>query len=428
MRSERGQGTVEYLAVVLLVAGVMAAAIAVLAVTGLGEQVLREFRHGLCIVSGGVCDEAAKLATGPCVLGSRRHSDGGYINAMIVRIGSRSVVLREQLADGTVALTLLDEQQGGVDAGTGVAAHVRWGSHSWAVGSELRLAVLAERGSGRTWIARDDADASRILDQVRLAALSKRPEVTIQPTDYYSPYPPMRAEVHAPDPDVTFSERGSDLELELQAGVRRAVHLSKQDAYGERLDHVTGRRTVYVRDVVEGDGHVSFARFSAAGQAQDEERYAVTFDPSGRPVDLMVLSALDVGGAVGLPPRLSRIAGWLQIPLHGEKHVETEQHLDLTDPGNAEVVQTFLGQLGDGRLGVRLATVALRERLQHDGTLSVRTYATDAQAHQVGGHVKVLGLGVGGEAGSEDDSARLVAAVARRPDGTWGGDPACVPA
>jgi hypothetical protein len=58
----------------------------------------------------------------------------------------------------------------------------------------------------------------------------------------------------------------------------------------------------------------------------------------------------------------------------------------------------------------------------------VRTYATDTAAHEVGGHVKLAGVGVGGEVGSEDRSAELVAAMRREPGGAWRADTACLPA
>lgn len=423
MRSEHGQGTVEYLAVVLLVAAVVGAAAALVVATGIGDQVMAAFRRALCIVTGGACDEAAQ----PCVRASRQHSDGGHVNVLVARIGSRDIELRETRADGTVAVTLIDEKSAGLDGGTGVEAHVRWGTHSWAVGTELRAAVLAGRASGRTWIARDDAEATRIVRQARLADLSQRPQTTISGTDY-SPLPPNRQEVHVRDPDVTFSERTGGLELELRPGSRvGSVQLDGGEAYGERIDHAAGRRTVYVRDAVSGRGGVSARRVGISGAGSEEERYGITFDRSGRPVDLEVLATLDVEGTASLPPALSRIAGFLKIPLGGSKHVETEQHLDLTDPASAEIAQAFLGGFGDDALGVRLTAKALRDRLEQLGTTAVRTYAASASAHAVGGHASLGGIGFGGEVGSEDSEAQLLSAAVRGLDGAWRADPACLP-
>lgn len=408
MHGERGQGTIEYLAVVLVVAAAMAAAIALVSATGLGEQVFHAFRRALCVVTGGACDNAVRLASGPCVLSSQRRTDGDQLTVAVIQVGDRNVVLREDRSDGTTALTLVDGDSAGLDFGTGVGVRVRWGKSSLAVGGELRAAMIASSDAGRTWIVRGEAQVADRLMQLRVAAA------------FGEKFP-------LPDADVTFSERGTTLTLDLQAGNRQAISLSAQDAYGERIDNVTGRRTVYVRDVVGGRGKVSFGRVSASADGEGEERLGITYDRNGRPIDLMVLSTVDIEGAAGLPRSLARIAGYLRIPLNGSKHLEIEQHLDLTDPLNAEAAQAFLGTVGENRLGVRLAAEALRDRLERRGTLSVRTYATDASAYQVGGHAKLAGVGVGGQTGSEEESARLVSAVARRPDGSWGRDDACLP-
>lgn len=423
MRDERGQGTIEYLAVVLLVALVMAAAAAALVVSGIGPAVVREIRHALCVVTGGACGDEVRLAERPCVVAADRHAQGGHVEVSFVRIGDRSVVVRERLADGRYRLTFVYGVEGGIDVGTHVDAHVRWGGFERAVGVELRMAVLAEHASGRTWTVPDAATADRVLEAAELAQLHQRANTTIPDAPTFNL---ARPEVHVPEADVTFTERGSDLDLDFRVRGLAGVRLSYEDAYGERTDRVSGERTVYVRSTVDGRGRVAFGRsgFGVSGQGRGEERYAVTLDRDGRPVDLMVLSTLDVQGAVGLPSRLSRIAGLLRIPTSGEKHVETEQHLDLTDPVSAGLARRFLADLG-GRLGVAATARALRDRLDEAGTLSVRTYATDETVHEAGAHAKVLGLGLGGEGGTEDSSSRLVAAVARRPDGTWGVDEAC---
>lgn len=408
MREERGQGTIEYLAMVLVVAAVMAAAVTLLATTGLGGQVMDAFRRALCVVTGGACGRTAELASGPCVLASEQQENGNEVTISVVRVGKRDVVLREERSDGTVALTLVDGDSIGLELGVGAGVRVRWGSFSMAAGSELRAAVLAGSDEGRTWIV-DDAAAAGQLERLRLARA-------------------IPSALDKMDPDVTFRERSGALDLDFGLGNRYTASLSVQDAYGERIDHATGRRTVYVRDRFAGRGKASFGRrVSVAGEGDSEERIAITYDRGGRPVELMVLSTVAAEGAAGLPPQLARIAGYLRIPLRGAKHIETEQRLDLTDPANAEIAQAYLGDLGDGRLGIRVTAKALRERLAEYGTVNVRTYATDADVREVGANAKAGPIALGGSVGSEKRMARLVAAVARRPDGTWGEDPACRP-
>jgi hypothetical protein len=412
MRGDHGQGTIEYLAVVLVLAAVLAAAAAAATASGLGRQVLREFRRALCVVTGEACDAAARLAARPCVVASDRHTEGGRLTIMFLSVGSRNVVLREERSNGTVALTLVDGGSIGLDFSTGIGAHVRWGTWAQAVGTELRAAVLAGSESGKTWVARNAQHAAHLFERIQ----------------FVERYPRARSRLPIPDPRVTYSERSTDLSLDFHVGGRRAISLSTESAYGERVDHRTGRRTVYVRDQLGAGGKISYGGWSAEAEGAGEDRIGVTYDRHGRPVDLMVLSTIDLEGTAGLPPKLSRIAGYLRIPLHGSKHLETEQHLDLTDPFNAEVAQSYLGAFGDGRLGIAIAAKALRERLDERGTIRVRTYATESTGHEVGAHAKIGGVGIGGEVGTEDETAQLVSAVARGSDGRWGQDTACLAA
>src|SRR3954447_12347305 len=133
MRAQDGQGTIEYLAVVLLVAAVMGAAAALVVVTGLGERVTAAMRRALCVVTGEACDEARRIAVAPCVRSSREHADGGDMQVLVARIGGRDVELRERLSDAAIAVTLVDDKHGSVDAGNGVEAHKRWGHGGFAI-------------------------------------------------------------------------------------------------------------------------------------------------------------------------------------------------------------------------------------------------------------------------------------------------------
>lgn len=403
MHGERGQGTVEYAGVVLLVALVLAAAIAALVATGIGPKVVEQVRCAILQVAGESCEELAGAVAGPCVTASDRHSRGQRVSLLVVGAGTRKVLLREQRADGTVAITLVDERAAGLDANAGTGLRVRWGTFDRAVGSELRAAVMAGSASGRTWIAANAVEAEALTARVRIAEM-----------DF------ARDRFPAPEPRVTFEERRTGVELRL-GRPRDALWLSPSEAYGERVDHETGQRTVYVRDALGAEGRVGLGRFSAKGRVRGEERYAITFDRDGRPVDLAVLATLRVEGAAGLPRKLARVAGQLRIPLRGERHIETEQHLDLTDPVNAEFARSFFARFGAGKVAVRVAAGLLAERLERNGSASVRAYETDGTAHRVSGGLPGAALDVG----SEDESSRLTSAVARSPEGAWGQDPAC---
>lgn len=425
MRDARGQGTVEWIGIVLLVALVLAAAIAVVSGSGVGERVTAAMRRALCIVTGEECGgggrEAVAVELSPCVIAALEQRDSRHVTLTIVRLGASSTMLRERLADGTVRLTLLDELSAGIEVGAGAGGSVRWGERSFAVGNELRAAALAGTGSGRTWVASDEAAADRMYEQIRLAALAEEPEHRIDGApDLTLTRPP----VEAPEPRFVFSERTSDLELDLQLRNRAAAKLAAETAYGERLDRETGERTVYVHGAQSGEGKIAFGRSGAVeGEAQSSERYAITYDREGRPVDFAVLSTLDAEGTVSLPPRLAAVAGWLSVPSGGERHVETEQHLDLTDPGNAALAEAFLA--APSAVELRVVAQALTDRLDAAGA-QIRTYSSEDDGRAIEGYLKA-GVGAGGGMSSETQEQTLLAAV-RGSGGAWERDPACAAA
>src|SRR4051812_24965534 len=105
MRAQDGQGTLEYLTVVLLVAVVIAAAAALAVATGVGGRLVAAFKRGLCVVAGQTCEPPRT----PCVRTADRHTEGGVLDVLFVRVGERMTELREHFADGKVAYTMVDE-------------------------------------------------------------------------------------------------------------------------------------------------------------------------------------------------------------------------------------------------------------------------------------------------------------------------------
>jgi len=161
--NERGQGTIEYLAIVLVVAGVMAAAIGLLAFTGLGGKVFDAFHRALCVVTGGACDQAAKV-TGPCVLASEQHTDGGHLSILMLRSGERDVVLRDRTRDVFGRRTVqgvggLEEPQLAAAAGGKTLEHVAVGGKVARVGEESALAAIEDR-AGQL----EQVDGGRVAD------------------------------------------------------------------------------------------------------------------------------------------------------------------------------------------------------------------------------------------------------------------------
>src|SRR4051794_29980610 len=101
-RARSGQASVEYVALIALVAVFLAIGAAVVGVTGLGDRVVHTIRQGLCAVAGVACPAPPQ----PCVVRREAQRDAGSVTVGVVRLGSDAAVVRELRSDGRIVVTL----------------------------------------------------------------------------------------------------------------------------------------------------------------------------------------------------------------------------------------------------------------------------------------------------------------------------------
>jgi hypothetical protein len=393
--AERGQGTVEYVGVVALVALVLAAAATVWTdPQAIGGAVTRALARGLCVVSGGFCDADRQ----PCVTAARSEERGWHVNLAVFRYGEDDVVLREERSDGTVALTHTHDRDGGLDVGVGADAHVS----GISVGASLRAAILAHLGKGETYVvptAQADAVQARIV-----AGDGRLP----RPATTYGEWGARRSY------DATVA--GGPFEL--------AAGYGPADADGTAVDTATGRTTVYLAPAEGWHGSLSLADDELAGAGtMRQERYGVVLDRAGRPRELVVTAIGELHGSAELPAALAEVAGYLLVPsgAGGGRQWSLETHLDLSDPEVAQAAAAFVDEIRHPRLhvGSRVAPSAeLRQLLRERGQSEARTYALDEDSSGFGGHF-AAGPKVGGAKETTRRTTRLLAATSRGPGGGW---------
>jgi hypothetical protein len=415
----RGQASLEYLALVALLAVVLALAAGLVVATGIGEDLVKAMRRGLCVVTGGGCG-----TTGPCVVASRNQTDSGELDLGLFRLGGDEALLREERSDGTVALTIVRRTAGGVQAGVGGAGRLRLGGGTLVIGTELRVALLARLGSGATYVARDRQAADELERRLRLSVLARRPQASIDnPGGSLVLTRPMP---RLPAPDFTFRERGTGFTFDRSASwkvVKGVVHVGADRLAGERVEARTGRRTVYLRDAGEASASVTVVGLGAEGGGAVRQVLAVTVDREGRPVGLEVLGARQLGAGVRVPATVRGVATAAGVPLTRPRLLEVDEHLDLADPENRAVAIEYLEQtVGPGRHdGATAAAVGLRRRLDAAGSAQARLYVLGDTGRGIGGRL----AGWGGSAGTDVATARLLAAQVRTAGGAWVSDPGC---
>lgn len=392
MGSQRGQATVDYVAIVAVLAIVFSAALASAAIgaPGIVNAVAGQFRHALCLVGGGPCPE---WRSKPCAVATTREQRHFAVTVILLRYDNDKVVLREDMSDGTVRLTVSTTRGLGAEAGFGASARATVKGREVGASDEARIAGQLTYGSGKVYIARGKREAD---------ALMKAIEHGLEPS---------RA-------SEDFHDGGARAIANGGVGGPRANATLKGVAgmvIGYRRDLVSGERTIALNAGRNGWGAINIALGGGpAGSTDATATFGLTLDRDHQPKELSVAVTGTLAAGAALPLAVTRAlrAGGSSGALKGRRW-EANARLDLRDPLVAAVWAQFRDDPAStaaiGALGA-----AIRDR----AALDVRTYGT---AGTSGGGSAGLSAGfrVGGEYEHTDDRAELLAASSRPSGGLW---------
>ncbi len=404
--SDRGQAGLEYVGVILLVAVVLGAVGMAADGSGIPQAVHRQMLRALCIARAGDCDEDRAW----CPVATDRRRDIMAARILVFRVGAEKAIVREERSDGTTAITVVYGKEAGLEVGEGVHVGLSLGHGGLGLGGELTAAAVASRERGYTWVLQDVHAVDALVS--RLGVSRSKLEGLI-------------AARRLPAPTLRYEHGGArvDGELSLGTAVGGALGLSSEDVSGTRVNALTHRTTVYVQRTVEGSLSLTHAGSGATAAQTDRERYAITYDARGRPIDLMVMTTGTFRVSADLPNRVQPAVGLLEVPTgHGRVYVE-ETHLDLTDPENLRLASAFVEHVGHPdklALGPAVAiAAALRRRLDSEGIVHARTYDYDERNYGIDVSAAIDGVGLGAEVSRIHEDTRLVAATTRGLDGVW---------
>lgn len=398
MRSARGQGTVEYLAVVLLVAfalGGGTAAVATAAGADIATAVPHEVQRALCIVSGGDCDRDRA----PCDVDTNARSRSWAVTIAVVKFGHDKRVTVTRRSDRTFAVTLDTAPALGFEGGAGARAKVDLGGRKLAAGADITLGATASYAHRRTWIVGSKGEADRLVR--RIEADATLPAATI---DGHKGSVEVRGDGAA---GTVANASGG-----LLAGL----------ALGWETDRRTGGRTYFFTGSVVGhvDASVKGSKVAASASGSDADRYALSVAPDGRWIDLAVTRTGELATTVNLPKDVAAAIGALDVPGSPPRRTVTDSHLDLSDPQNLAAAEAVVAGLKNPLHPGRLADaiVALSRRMRDGAVIDARTYAIDRDSRGVEGRIADE-VQVAGKYETSTESARLVAATTRGLDGQW---------
>jgi hypothetical protein len=384
-RSTSGQSTVEYVAVVALVAIVFAIAGGfTLQGRAIAAATVGQLNRGMCIVLGHDCPPVHP----PCTVSSHKRGTDLSADVFVVRLGGGSSAIIERRSDGKVAVTIADHLDVGATGGFGASLKV---GDKLAMGGEVRAALVASLGHGTTYEVNNELQAEALIRRLR------RPNVDpnfLTPAEKAS-----RRRVDAVLPRIpTPTTRYRELTL---TGSGTLGPLSGKLFAGGREDIASGKRTYYLKAGVSLEG----TRGIVSGGAGGEGQIAITVDRHGHPVDLMLLGALEAKASVDVPAKMQEVAGDLR--LGAGARLQVEGHLDLTQPGRMSAV---LASIAD--------PAGIVDMVYDEGTVQATTYAAHDTNLSLEGHVKG-GFGIGGSFSHTSESSRLLAAMEHTPEGFW---------
>ncbi len=408
MADQRGQATLEYLAVVLLVALVLGGtgtAVASAAGANVASSVTREIRRAICIVTGGECDR--DLA--PCETGSMVARNGWKATIAIVRVGRDRVVIRREMSDGSQLVTLMKDWSLGAESIDGAKLKVdRAARRGISIGGTFTESIIATHGGGRTWVLKTRPEAERLIAALR------RDDGAVRAPDQRLGQGSLVAGVTA----SRSAEKGRVGGL-VSAGVSGTI------TAGRSTDDRTGSRIFFLEqgaDVVLGlSAGLGPLRASASADGSGSARIAVTVDRDGRWTDLTLVGTGEVGGEVTLPPKLGPVAEALDVPSAGARRWIAEAHLDLSDGASRAAATGLVQALGafpPQPEAVAAAARSLARRIDEHAVIDLRAYELDRTSE---GLDVAFGDGVGVGFATTDatERARLIAATTRSRDGQW---------
>ena len=152
-----GQASLEYLAVISLVAALLLLAGPAVGTPPIAEAVARGVRIGLCVVADDICtrEDAAAAGLPPCQLDLATRGYEAKVSVFSIEVGSRDTLAGYRSSDGSISMMWSGSGILGVGTGVGVAT----GPLRWERGIAARAKLTVARG----WTFPDEATARRFV-------------------------------------------------------------------------------------------------------------------------------------------------------------------------------------------------------------------------------------------------------------------------
>lgn len=457
-KGEEGATSAEWLALALLVAGLVAA-LALAAPAGIATSVRQAIVAGLCEVAelagGDGCPPGAGDAGAPheraageltdedfqpdaCEVFSRETEDRGSVKLAFVHLGADYFFIRSEHSDRETSITFVDGGEIGLTGGLGGRFDVTAGGRTYGASARASGEIYADFGNGDTWVFASPEEADRFESWLR------REKNEDRRGDAFLPYGWVNGVVEwatgeedPPEPDRTFIEGGLNAEggAEASAGLAQVgLDGSAAVLLGEERDRRTGTRTRYYQVDFDIAGRAGLLTLQAGAGWDGSGVVKATRDADGELTELEIVDTSTGGlsGVADLDTDDLTLAG-LMDELGNEASLdlardETADHtivstttVQLEEPDERAAVDDWFGLLNgvstagertfDGELPDREAAVrdAVSRLLYEDSRVSVVEYDGNTTGLGLAAEI-ALGLKLGVDLGSSESSRQAVEA------------------
>ena len=413
MRGDRGQASVEYIAIAGVVAVVLGAAVAITS-GGLGSAVEASIRRGICTVTSESCPvlHAASLPSDleVCPLARKVGNQQLSLDVGVVRLAAQLGLTIEKMSDGKVRVSFADGGKAGV--GTAVGAHVKVGK--WGGEAEATLDAGVAITSGKVWVLPNASAAERFI--ARYGNSQKLDGKIRQGIEKICPLCGTIAGAPAapPYPDERWLSGG------LAAGATVGIGVGPVSAKVDgTLRTAIGRRTTksgttwFTRVDARLMGVVDALGGGLDAQADSSGIASIELDRSGRPIKLKVVREGKISTREGLrlPVRLRNLIGDTRTG-RGQA-IESESMLELRTEADREAALGFLTAVRSvDPVAAFEAASRLRSAMDDHGQNTVRRWKLSRRVSGVGAGL-ALGIRLGADANSTTDDQRLASVASR---------------
>ena len=164
-----GQASLEYIAVISLVAALLLLAAPAVGAPSIADTVARGIRIGLCVVDDGICtrEDAAAAGLPPCQLDLATRGYDERVSVFSIEMGSRDTLTGYRNSNGSISMMWSGSGSLGVGLAAGVAAT---GLVRWERGASARAKLTVARG----WTFPDEATARRFAARMPASAADQK--------------------------------------------------------------------------------------------------------------------------------------------------------------------------------------------------------------------------------------------------------------